>query len=81
MKTPGVGSYNLAMYKNMAKASETHFSFDRLNRTLGGTTGKTSPVLKSQFRKTSESNRSSPNIIKRHLADSNISPNSINVTR
>jgi len=65
----------------MAKASETHFSFERLNRTQGGTSGKTSPVLKSSFRKTSESNRSSPNIIKRQFADAKMSPSSINVTR
>lgn len=33
LRSPGVGSYNLSMYKSMAKASETHFSFERLNRT------------------------------------------------
>ena len=76
-----MGSYNLSMYKSMAKASETHFSFERLNRTQGGASGKTSPVLKSSFRKTSESNRSSPNIIKRQFADAKMSPSSINVTR
>lgn len=67
--TPGVGAYDLAQFKSLAKASETQFTFQRLNQTeLSGEGAESARLIKS-FSNAANSARQSPAPIRRKAAE------------